>query len=585
MNRTLLLFCFIVGIISCAYSVEKPNVIIFITDDQGYADLSCHGNDILETPALDKFIDESVEFTNMHTGPTCAPTRAGIMTGRYCNSTGLWHTIMQRAMVRKDEVMLPEIFKRNGYKTALFGKWHLGDTWPYRPIDRGFDHVISHGGGGIGQTPDYWGNDYFDDTYSENGELRRFVGYCTDVWVEEAMKYIEMQVESKTPFFCYISTNAPHSPYNVSEKYSSKYSSKTTKDRANFYGMISNIDENFLKLKNKLKDLNIEENTILIFMTDNGSACGAKTDKKGNVTEGYNAGMRGIKGSPYEGGHRVPFAISYPALLKGHRKINSPVSHIDIFPTLLKLCGIEVSGGKDLAGRSLVGLIQGDKNAEAFFNERIFVIDSQRVDFPKRWRNSCVVKGKYRLINGIELFDISKDISQKNNIIRENPQIVKELKNAYESWFENVFCGDYLKYNPFYIDKKHPQVLDSHYWQGDEYGSQNVWNQHQIRGGKKGNGFWEIEVLEAGKYSFRLSRYPVEFGKPITWGDNENYKALNIKMASLEIDGQLVNSPKNVQPADSFVEYKVFLSKGRHKVKTYFIADEFSLGAYYVYIK
>ena len=190
-----------------------PNVVLVVTDDQGYGDLGCHGNPILRTPNLDALYRRSVRLTDFHVGPTCAPTRASLMTGRYCNRTGVWHTIMGRSLLRRDEVTMADVFAAGGYRTGIFGKWHLGDNYPYRPQDRGFHEVLIHGGGGVGQTPDAWGNDYFDDTYLHNGTPEKFSGYCTDVWFDGAMRFIEDNRDR--PFFAYLATNAPHSPYRV----------------------------------------------------------------------------------------------------------------------------------------------------------------------------------------------------------------------------------------------------------------------------------------------------------------------------------------------------------------------------------
>ena len=170
---------------------KQPNVIFVLTDDQGYPPLGCHGHPFIQTPYLDAFHGESVRFGQFHTGTTCAPTRAGLMTGHYCNSTGVWHTIGGRSLLRRDEWSLATALSEAGYSTGMFGKWHLGDEYPYRPQDRGFQRVVCHGGGGISQQPDYWGNDYFDDTYMVDGEPKAYEGYCTDVFFREALAFIE----------------------------------------------------------------------------------------------------------------------------------------------------------------------------------------------------------------------------------------------------------------------------------------------------------------------------------------------------------------------------------------------------------
>ena len=189
---------------------DHPNVVFVLTDDQGYGDLSCHGNPVVKTPHIDALHACSVRLTDYHVGPTCAPTRAGLLTGHYANSTGVWRTSGGRSLLRANEISMADFFRRSGYATGIFGKWHLGDNTPYRPQDRGFETVVVHGGGGVGQTPDYWGNNYFDDSYWDGERYTRYDGYCTDVWFQQALNFIERN--RQTPFFCYIPTNAPHSP-------------------------------------------------------------------------------------------------------------------------------------------------------------------------------------------------------------------------------------------------------------------------------------------------------------------------------------------------------------------------------------
>ena len=233
--RTLYFITFLclVGSLSAG---PRPNVILVMTDDQGYGDLSCHGNPDFRTPNLDKLYGESVRFTDFHVDPTCAPTRAALITGRYSLSTGVWHTIAGRSFLHPEEVTIAQVLKKAGYATGMFGKWHLGDNYPCRPHDRGFDDAVYHGGGGIGQTPDLWGNDYFDDRYFHNGQPKQYQGYCTDVFFEEAMRFIEKQRDD--PFFCYLLPNAPHGPYYVDKKYSNPFVEKVfSPNRANFYGM------------------------------------------------------------------------------------------------------------------------------------------------------------------------------------------------------------------------------------------------------------------------------------------------------------------------------------------------------------
>ncbi|MCB1224729.1 MAG: sulfatase-like hydrolase/transferase, partial [Verrucomicrobiales bacterium] len=251
-----------------------PNVILLVTDDQGYGDLSCHGNPVLKTPHLDALHDESIRLTNYHVSPTCAPARSALMTGRFSDRTGCWHTINGRSILRGNEITMGQIFQAAGYGTAMVGKWHLGDNYPSRPEDKGFLEVYRHGGGGVGQTPDYWDNAYFDGSYHHNGKIEPAQGYCTDVFFSQTKKFIEQQAQKKQPFFIYLCTNAPHGPNHAPEKFAAPYAEKFPTGLAHFYGMIANIDDNMARLDRFLIDNDLRDNTIVIFMTDNGTATG-----------------------------------------------------------------------------------------------------------------------------------------------------------------------------------------------------------------------------------------------------------------------------------------------------------------------
>ena len=278
------------------HAADKPNVIIVITDDQGYGDLSCHGNPVLKTPNLDALHAESVRLTDYHVSPTCGPTRAALMTGHFSNRTGVWHTINGRSILRENEVTMAQVFQKAGYATAMYGKWHMGDNYPSRPEDKGFAEVYRHGGGGVGQTPDYWDNAYFDGSYHHNGEIVPAKGFCTDVFFAQATEWIQAQAKKEEPFFAYIATNAPHGPMHCPPEWSAPYSDQP-QGLANFLGMIANIDHNVGQLRAAVAEAGIADDTIFIFTTDNGTSSGSKI---------FNAGMRAQKGSEYDGGHRVP---------------------------------------------------------------------------------------------------------------------------------------------------------------------------------------------------------------------------------------------------------------------------------------
>ena len=279
----------------------QPNVILIMTDDQGYGDQGCHGNPVLKTPNLDQLYRESVRLTDFHVSPFCTPTRAALMTGRYPARTGAYRTSSGRTMLHTDERTIANVFADAGYVTGMVGKWHLGDNAPHRPQDRGFQDVVWHRCGGIGQASDYYGNDYFDDTYERNGRFEKFRGYCTDVWFAEVMRFAEEN--RRKPFFLYLATNAPHGPYRVAPEWSAPYKGTVKwKGGAEFYGMIANLDHNVGLLRKKLDKLGLAGNTILIFMTDNGTSNGIARSAVGpDDYRGFYGGMRGVKSTVYEG--------------------------------------------------------------------------------------------------------------------------------------------------------------------------------------------------------------------------------------------------------------------------------------------
>jgi arylsulfatase A-like enzyme len=552
-----------VGLSQAAQPKKKPpSVVLVLTDDQGYGDLACHGNPIVKTPNLDKLHARSTRLTNFHVSPTCSPTRAALMTGRYCNRTGVWHTVMGRSLLRKDEVTMADVFAAGGYRTAIFGKWHLGDNYPFRPQDRGFDEVLVHGGGGIGNTQDYWGNDYFDDTYFRNGKPEKFTGYCADVWFNEAMKFIEANRDR--PFFCYLSSNTPHGPFRVAEKYSKPYRGRGVK--FNFYGMIANIDENMGRLMKKLKKLGIEDNTILIFMTDNGSSGGH-----------YNAGMRGRKGSEYDGGHRVPFFVRWPAGgIGGGVDIGRLTAHIDVLPTLIEVCGLHKPQGVQLDGVSLVPLLEGN---ERNWPDRTIITDSQRVELPIKWRKSALMTDRWRLINGEELYDVNVDPGQRRDTADKYPDVVARLRRDYQDWWADT-SKRFLEYCEIIVgsDKENPSKLTSHDWH-----THWPWNQDQVRQGLERNSFWALEVAWDGEYEIELRRWPKEVDAPITAAIPDG-KAISATTARLRI-GE-VNRIQPIPKDAAAVTFRVKLKAGKTRLQTWFTDDEGeSRGAYYVYVK
>ncbi len=461
---------------------ERPNVVVVITDDQGFGDLGAHGNEHIRTPNLDRLHAESTRLTRFHVCPVCSPTRACLMTGRYNYRTGAIDTYLGRSMMYCDEVTMAEVFRTAGYRTGIFGKWHLGDNYPMRAMDQGFDEALVHQGGGIGQPSDPPGNSYFDPILEHNGRQEQHAGYCTDIFTTAAIDFIKEHRDD--PFFVYLSTNAPHSPHEVAEEYYQPYLDMGLDETvARIYGMVENIDDNVGRLTDALDGFGLAENTILVFLTDNGPGGGA-----GNR---YNAGLRGSKGQPYEGGIRVPCFVRWPARLAPNRDIDRIAGHIDLLPTLAAACGGELPADRKIDGRNLMPLLSGEAGE---WPDRHLFFQWHRGDEPEPFRGSAVLTQRFKLVNGEELYDLENDPGEKENLAEQHPDKVADLRTVYEAWFADVSAS--RGYDPprIYIGapEENPAVLTRQDWRGPE-----GW-------GDKDAGHWLVKVVRHGVYDVRV---------------------------------------------------------------------------------
>ncbi len=569
-------------------AAKKANVIFIMTDDQGMGDLGCTGNPYIKTPHLDRLYEESVRLTNYHVSTTCAPSRASIMTGRHCNRVNVYHTINGRSILFEDEVTLADVFAQNGYTNGMFGKWHLGDNYPYRPQDRGFHEVVMHGGGGIGQGPDYWGNDYFDDTYWHNGEMQQYEGYCTDVFFDEALSFIEANKDG--PFFCYLSSNAPHSPYNLPKEYYDMYSGEEYEglDRRmlRFYGMITNIDDNFKRLEDKLEELGLRENTIVIFTTDNGTSAGRKV---------HNAGLKGSKGSQFDGGHRVPFFIRWPdGQLTGGEDIDTLLAHYDLLPTFVDLLDLEFEAKKPLDGTSFNSLLT-EQNPD--WPNRILYMDTQREQNLIKYKKYAVMDDNWRLVDGDKLYHITSDRAQEKNVIGQHPEVAARLAAGYEDWWQS-FLDDEVSERYAYIKvgapEENPSRISAHDMIVGRYN--DSWHQNGAITGSQSTGKWKIEFVEDGEYSISLRRFPRESGLAI----NETIPAGESR---LELDkttpaGEKTDFEKamlyvanisklvDIEAGQAEVTFKGHIPAGKYDMEAQLIDSGNRVHpAYYVYVK
>ena len=430
-----------------AAPTTRPNIILIITDDQGYGDLGCHGNPHVQTPHIDRLASESVRLTNFHVSPTCAPSRCALMTGRHEFRSGVTHTIHERERMSLQATTYPQLLQKAGYTTGIFGKWHLGDQPEYQPGRRGFDEVFIHGAGGIGQTNagscgDAPGNSYFNPAILHNGKFEKTKGYCTDVFFEQATRWIEERRQQPEPFYCHIATNAPHGPLDCPPEYQAKYPD-LPQDLARFYGMVTNIDDNVGRLMARLGEWKLDENTLVIFMTDNGGTVGVKD---------FNAGMRGSKVTPWEGGIRVPSFWRWKGRLKP-AEVSELTAHLDYLPTFVELAGrtIPEELKPRLEGRSLVPLLT---QSGAAWPDRTLVAHMGRWEKGKadaaKYTHCSIRNARYSLVSvpprnrppqaqpSWQLFDLESDPGQQTDISAKNPDVVKELNAAYDAWWTSI---------------------------------------------------------------------------------------------------------------------------------------------------
>ncbi len=432
---------------------ERPNIILVITDDQGYGPVGRHGHPWIETPNLDTLYDSSVRFTRFLVSPTCSPTRSALMTGRHPMKNGITHTILERERMTLDATILPQVLGQAGYTTGIFGKWHLGDEEPYQPHRRGFDEAFIHGAGGIGQAyncscADAPNNKYFDPVIRHNGKFVKTDGFCTDLFFTAALGWIRQAKDGDQPFFAYITTNAPHGPFIAPPENTQRFTDLGFgKSQAGFYGMIENIDENMGRLLAKLDEWDLFEETLIIFMSDNGMTGGGSgrlgeplgTAANGDQLYPYNAGMKGLKGSVDEGGVRVPFFVRWDGHIKPSQDIDRIAAHIDILPTLASLAGA-TPPEEQVEGRSLLPLLQ---NAGAAWEDRYLFSHQGRWptgadpnDF--QWKNFAVRNQRFRLVQNSALYDMQRDPAQTRNVIENHPEIVAAMRAAYEQFWQET---------------------------------------------------------------------------------------------------------------------------------------------------
>ncbi|WP_220763946.1 sulfatase-like hydrolase/transferase [Flavobacterium sp. UMI-01] len=594
LQSTFLLLGFLWNFQLSAQSKDRPNVIFVMPDDISHSSFSYYKENGARTPNIDKLAKESVQLTDFHVSPSCSPTRAALLTGRPSDVVGVWHTINGRNMMRADEITMADIFKANGYATGLFFKWHLGDNYPFRPKDRGFEYVAWIKGGGTGQQPDYWGNTNNTASMWVNDKLVTMTdendgiegAFTTNFFMNRAMDFMEDNIKKNKPFFAYIPLGTAHAPHFLPPDARKGVSAKM--------GTIENIDKNMGRLMQFLEDKGIADNTILVFTTDNGDG-------------GY---LRGGKGSNYDGGTRVPCFIRWE---KGNlggagkgREVTALTAHIDWLPTFMDVLNLKDVPNRPeklkIAGRSFKPFLDKDpSNDPQAYKNRAVTIDDMWTEFPEKYKKLSVkkddwegdvIKHKWRLVrtnstSDWELYDVLVDEKQQNNIIANTAyvSVVTELKQEYENWWKLVEerSAEYTRIiigNP----KEPESVLHAHDFHGTV-----IWHQGDVQKGSAGSGFIAVEFDKTGTYSFDLRRWPKEIEKETTLMSAGSGKALKIASARIKIwngDTVYVDEKKDANPDADGVTFTIKkLPKGPAFVQTWFYnaAGQIEGAVYYNY--
>ncbi|MFS4447999.1 arylsulfatase [Maribacter sp. 2307UL18-2] len=595
---------FPLGIIVCLYVVscctsrtqtasanKAPNVILIVTDDQGYGDLSCHGNPYIKTPNIDRLYKESVRFTDFHVDPTCASTRAALMTGKYSHHVGVWHTVSGGNHLRTSEITMADIFKSSGYRTGLFGKWHLGSNYPYRPMDRGFDEWLGQGDGGTGTTDDWFDNDRVNDHYWYNGKREKRSGFAPDVFYAAAIDFIKKDHKENTPFFIYLPTYLPHDPHTLPNKsLADNDNAALTKEVSYFFAGIEQIDWNINRLRKALEESDQAKNTIIVFMSDNGGTAGVKL---------FNAGMRGYKGQVYEGGHRVPFFIHWPeGQFKSDVDVKALTAHIDVLPTLIELCDLKLESEIDFDGRSFK---QQLFDSELELSARTLFVETQRTYKAKPWVKTVGMHKQWRLVDNKELYNLQDDPAQKKDCIGEHPEVIENIRNAHKKYWSKVTPMHRVPPCPIVGHPNDPETFLS---PSDWYLPKVPWNHAQVAMGSPEVGEWHVNIINQGKYRFEVRRWPREAnaaiqGIPIftkkvdAWGTGGPIEKLiygnqmnPLPVRSIKLDVGKFSEIIQVGSEDKKVVFEMSLPAGNTKIKGTMLDGDNQIiaGTYYIYM-
>ena len=532
LRNALFLTVFVLLFVSCTHQeIKRPNIVIILTDDQGWGDISSHGNPDISTPNIDQLADDGARFHRFFVSPVCAPTRASLLTGRDHLRTGTQWVTYGLENMRADEETFAEIFRDAGYKTGLFGKWHNGSHYPMDPKGQGFDTFFGFKQG-------HW-NNYFDTELEYNGNPVKTKGFITDVLTDSALAFIEHHRED--PFLAFIPYNAPHSPFQVRESYFQKYKAEGLSDKnAAVYGMVENVDDNIGRIISILEALDLSENTIVVFMTDNGP----------NGNDRFNGLMKGWKAKVDEGGVRVPLFIKWPTQITPGRKVEELTAHIDFLPTLVELAGLDVRPQKPWDGRSFAPLIFQDNPN---WPDRYLYTHQSRWDSLERYPAS-VRNNQFRAVrygNDWELYDLKSDSSQSKNVAVLHPEVIENMSHSYLEWFEEVTTDlkgkTSIPVGYSQSPKSNLPAVESYFSEGLRFYGLSGWSNDWVTGWSAENQriWWEIEVQEAGEFEVSI-----EYGLP----EEEDGVEVRLQISGNEIKTNLAAHNAMEVPSPDRVE-------------------------------
>ena len=522
----------------------KKNVLLILIDNQSYHELGCHGHELIKTPNIDKLAKESVDFTNFHAPPYCSPSRGLLLTGRYALRLGIHNTVGGVSILHKDETTIADRLGKAGYATGIFGKWHLGMSYPYQPRHRGFQETFIHGGGGIGQLEDYFGNNHIDATYWANGKVVNTEGYSTDILFSQARKFIDKNKEK--PFFCFVSTPATHKPWQSHPEVAKRITARGTQDKTlPLLSMVENIDDNVGSILKHLDETGLRENTLVILASDQGMTNRGAPE---NLAENPPS-------KSFDSRHHVYCMMRFPSLTKKPGRNDAIAGMVDMAPTILDLCGLPLPENFD--GRSLKPLLRG---APRWEDDRSLIVQCPRGRERKKWHNTTVKTQRWRLVGGDKLYDLENEDAE---VSAQHPDVLKKLNASYEKFWTSLPPADDI------LSRHILGVEDTRLNGMDWYQGGSPWNTSHFK--RLSSGVWAVEVVKEGRYRFEFSHYPREADKAI------GATQLVVNLGKFKIGTDL-------QKDDKHAVIELDLKPGRYDLEATFSNDKDKWGTYFAYV-